>query len=126
MVEEITRCTRCILPSNYPNIDFDEKGECRVCREFDEKYAKIDWKAREAKLHKILKRYRGKGEKYDVMVPFSGGKDSSVVAALLVEALGKDRVLGVLMPKGIQDDIDMAKLLVDHLGIKSFTVNIKA
>ncbi|MEA3266554.1 MAG: hypothetical protein U9P42_06370 [Candidatus Fermentibacteria bacterium] len=77
MIEKITRCTRCILPSTYPNIDFDEKGECRVCREFDAKYSNIDWKAREKKLEKILNRYRGKGQKYDVMVPFSGGKDSS-------------------------------------------------
>ena len=55
----------------------------------------------------------------------SGGKDSSVVAALLVEALGKDRVIGVLMPNGEQADIDMAKLLVNHLGIKHYVVNIK-
>ena len=54
----------------------------------------------------------------------SGGKDSSVVAALCVEALGRDRVVGVLMPKGVQHDIDMSQLLVEHLGIKSVTVNI--
>ena len=59
------------------------------------------------------------------VVGISGGKDSSVVAALCVEALGRDRVIGVLMPNGEQHDIDMAHLLVDHLGIKHFTVNIK-
>ncbi|MBQ8827999.1 MAG: NAD(+) synthase [Clostridia bacterium] len=59
------------------------------------------------------------------VVGISGGKDSSVVAALCVEALGKDRVFGVLMPNGVQHDIDMAELLVSHLGIKSVTVNIK-
>jgi len=42
-----------------------------------------------------------------------------------VEALGKDRVIGVLMPNGEQHDIDMAKLLVSHLGIKHYIVNIK-
>ena len=46
-------------------------------------------------------------------------------AALCVEALGKDRVIGVLMPNGEQADIDMAKLLVDTLGIKHYIVNIK-
>lgn len=56
----------------------------------------------------------------------SGGKDSSVVAALLCEALGKENVVGVLMPNGEQFDIDVSKALVDHLGIKSVTVNIKA
>ena len=59
------------------------------------------------------------------VVGISGGKDSSVAAALCVEALGRDRVVGVLMPKGIQEDIDMAYLLVEHLGIKHFEVNIK-
>lgn len=55
----------------------------------------------------------------------SGGKDSSIVAALCVEALGRDRVIGVLMPCGEQSDIDMAKLLVDTLGIKHYIINIK-
>ena len=61
----------------------------------------------------------------NAVVGISGGKDSSVVAALCAEALGTDRVIGVLMPCGEQQDIDMAQLLVDHLGIKHITVNIK-
>ena len=59
------------------------------------------------------------------VVGISGGKDSSVVAALCAEALGKDRVIGVLMPCGEQADIDMARLLVNHLGIRHFVVNIQ-
>ena len=59
------------------------------------------------------------------VVGISGGKDSSVVAALCAEALGRDRVIGVLMPCGEQADIDMAKLLVEHLGIRHFVVNIQ-
>jgi NAD+ synthase len=54
----------------------------------------------------------------------SGGKDSSVAAALCVEALGKDRVIGVLMPQGEQFDIDCSKQLVNHLGIKSYEINV--
>ncbi len=54
----------------------------------------------------------------------SGGKDSSVVAALLVEALGKENVVGVLMPKGEQFDIDVSLALCEHLGIKKYIVNI--
>lgn len=61
----------------------------------------------------------------NAVVGISGGKDSSVVAALCVEALGRERVIGVLMPNGEQADIDMAKLLVNHLGIRHFIVNIK-
>ena len=55
----------------------------------------------------------------------SGGKDSTVVAALCVEALGKENVVGVLMPNGNQHDIDCSKEVVNHLGIKSYTVNIQ-
>ncbi len=54
----------------------------------------------------------------------SGGKDSSVVAALLVEALGKENVIGVLMPKGEQFDIDVSLDLCAFLGIEYKTVNI--
>ena len=65
------------------------------------------------------------GKGCNAVVGISGGKDSSIAAALCVEALGKDRVVGVLMPCGEQHDIDMAYLLVNHLGIKHFEVNIK-
>ncbi len=65
------------------------------------------------------------GPDCNAVVGISGGKDSSVVAALCVEALGKERVIGVLMPCGEQADIDMAKLLVSHLGIESVIVNVK-
>lgn len=64
------------------------------------------------------------GKDCNAIVGISGGKDSSVVAALCVEALGKDRVIGVLMPNGVQSDIDMSRMLVAHLGIESYTVNI--
>ena len=65
------------------------------------------------------------GKGCNAVLGISGGKDSSIAAALCVEALGKDRVIGVLMPCGEQHDIDMAYLLVNHLGIKHFEVNIK-
>lgn len=61
----------------------------------------------------------------NAVLGISGGKDSSVAAALCVEALGKDRVIGVLMPQGTQHDIDMAYMLVNHLGIKHYEINIK-
>ena len=65
------------------------------------------------------------GKGCNAVVGISGGKDSSVVAALCVEALGKERVIGVLMPCGVQADIDMSKLLVEFLGIKNYTVNVE-
>ena len=68
--------------------------------------------------------FRQNGPDCNAIVGISGGKDSSVVAALCVEALGKDRVIGVLMPCGQQHDIDMAQLLVEHLGIRHYVINI--
>ena len=65
------------------------------------------------------------GKGCNAVIGISGGKDSSIAAALCVEALGKDRVIGVLMPCGEQADIDAAKLLVSHLGIKHYIINIK-
>lgn len=64
------------------------------------------------------------GKGCNAIIGISGGKDSSIVAALCVEALGKDRVIGVLMPNGEQSDIDMALMLVDHLGIRHHIINI--
>lgn len=56
----------------------------------------------------------------------SGGKDSTVVAGLLVKALGKERVIGVLMPNGVQPDIDDSLAVVRHLDIKYYTININS
>ena len=66
------------------------------------------------------------GKGCNAVIGISGGKDSSIAAALCVEALGKDRVIGVLMPQGQQGDIDMAYLLVNHLGIRHYAINVKA
>ncbi|MBP3653228.1 MAG: NAD(+) synthase, partial [Clostridia bacterium] len=68
--------------------------------------------------------FEANGKGCNAVLGISGGKDSSVVAALCVEALGKDRVVGVLMPNGEQFDIDVSRALVEHLGIRSVVVNI--
>ena len=73
----------------------------------------------------IRKFFEENGKGCIAVLGISGGKDSSVAAALCVEALGKDRVIGVLMPQGVQHDIDAAYLLVNHLGIKHYEINIK-
>ncbi|MDO5124106.1 MAG: NAD(+) synthase [Eubacteriales bacterium] len=69
--------------------------------------------------------YEENGKGCNAVVGISGGKDSSVTAALCVKALGVDRVIGVLMPCGEQSDINASYTLVNHLGIKYYVVNIK-
>ena len=73
----------------------------------------------------IQKFFEENGPGCNAIVGISGGKDSSVAAAICVEALGKDRVIGVLMPCGQQHDIDAAYALVNHLGIKYYEINIQ-
>ena len=69
--------------------------------------------------------FRENGKDCNAVVGISGGKDSSVAAALCAQALGNDRVIGVLMPNGEQHDIDCAYLLVNHLKIKHYVINVK-
>ncbi len=58
------------------------------------------------------------------VIGISGGKDSSTVAALAVAAYGRENVYGVLMPDGVQPDIDYSRGLVEHLQIPHCTINI--
>ena len=58
------------------------------------------------------------------VIGISGGKDSTIAAALLVRALGPDRVIGVLMPESVQTDIDDSRKVCEILGIKSFEIDI--
>lgn len=76
----------------------------------------VDW---------IKEFFRVNGNDCNAVIGISGGKDSSVAAALCVEALGKERVIGVLMPCGEQGDIDCAYRLCEHLGIKHYVINVK-
>jgi NAD+ synthase len=79
------------------------------------KYQLINW---------IRYWFETNGPECNAIVGVSGGKDSSVVAALCVEALGADRVIGVMMPEGEQPDIDKSYELADHLGIRTIEVDI--
>ena len=65
------------------------------------------------------------GKNCNAIIGISGGKDSTVVAALSVKALGNDRVIGVMMPNGEQKDISDSIKVCEILGIRSITINIK-
>lgn len=78
------------------------------------------------KLVQWVRAYFAENASHDAkaVIGISGGKDSSVAAAVCVKALGKDRVFGVLMPQGEQSDISYSHLLVDTLGIDHCVINI--
>lgn len=64
------------------------------------------------------------GKECNAIIGISGGKDSTVVGKILVEALGDDRVIGVMMPDGEQYDIDVSRSVCEYLNIKNYDVNI--
>lgn len=86
-----------------------------------------DFNAVEAKnacVEWIRQWFENNGNGCNAVIGISGGKDSTVVAALCVEALGKDKVIGVLMPNGYQDDIDDSYDVVGYLDIRFAEINI--
>ena len=78
-----------------------------------------------ALIHWIRAWFSKNGRGCNAVIGISGGKDSSVCAALCTAALGKERVIGVLMPNGTQNDIPVSYQLVGHLGIRSVIINIE-
>lgn len=77
---EVRYCVRCTISNQRPRIGFDADGVCSACRYAESKRTTIDWAARERELHALCDRYRRTDGSYDVIVPSSGGKDSSFVA----------------------------------------------
>ena len=72
-----------------------------------------------------IKKYFKETNGRKAVIGISGGKDSTVVAGLCVQALGKENVIGVMMPNGVQSDIKDSEKIIDYLGIKGLVVNIQ-
>ena len=76
------RCTKCILPADFPNIQFDKNGICNYCHAWDKKWLDFDYDQAEKELVSIFDSARSKRRKYDCLIPYSGGRDSSYVVYL--------------------------------------------
>ena len=72
-------CTKCVNSNHRPGLTFNKHGVCDACQHSQNK-KKINWKLREKELIKLLDKYRSKKGDHDVIVPTSGGKDSTYVA----------------------------------------------
>ena len=86
--KEVVFCTRCVMSNQRPRITFDEKGVCSACRYSDYKKTKINWDARKDMFLELCDKHRSKDGSYDVVVPCSGGKDSSTIAHRLKHEYG--------------------------------------
>ena len=78
--QEVRFCKRCVMSNQRPRIVFNDEGICYACLYSDHKHNNIDWESRENELIELCDKHRSRNGSYDVIVPSSGGKDSSIVA----------------------------------------------
>lgn len=78
--QEVKYCKKCTMSNQRPRITFNEEGVCAACQFAEFKNTKVDWNLREKELKDLCDRFRRNDGRYDVIVPSSGGKDSSSVA----------------------------------------------
>lgn len=101
------RCVRCILPATCPNIEFDERGVCNVCKEYDRHWGKFGHQdyleSKRMELARIFEAFRNKGKRYDCLVPLSGGTDSTYVLYICKEIYDM-RVLAFNFDNGFRSD----------------------
>lgn len=117
-MNDLKRCTKCVLPETHETIVFDGEGVCNICRQHEYKQTAIDWETQKRELDTIVATYRDKYD-YDCIVPFSGGKDSTWTLYYLVKEYGiKPLVVrfdhGFLRPNLLENTIrTIRKLGVD-------------
>lgn len=81
-------CKKCLMLSTRPRLQYDENGVCSACNWAEEKRTVVDWNARQKELQDLCDKYRRQDGAFDVIVPASGGKDSSTVAHKLKTQYG--------------------------------------
>ncbi|MFC1917809.1 hypothetical protein ACFLXH_04055 [Chloroflexota bacterium] len=112
-------CTNCILPESFPGIDFDDEGVCNYCR--SQQPVKV---LGDEKLAETLESYRNKGDKYDCVVPISGGRDSTyvlhqIVSKYKMRAIALTVDSGFILPEGIRNIEVVSKALdVPHVWLR--------
>lgn len=118
----MNRCVKCILPDNYPGISFDENGKCNFCQNFEDS-PEPDWDEKYIELKKIVDEIKRQNLKYDVIVPWSGGKDSTYVLYYMKKVLGL-KVLAVNYNNGFQSNFAIKNLhsISETMGINLVTL----
>jgi|TARA_B110000495_G_scaffold194133_1_gene200145 N-acetyl sugar amidotransferase len=112
--KEVIYCKKCVMSNQRPRVEFNSDGVCGQCLYSEYKNENIDWKKREKELERLCEKYRKNDGSHDVIVPGSGGKDSSYVAYILKEKYGMNPLTLTWAPtvttdigrKNLQDFID--------------------
>jgi hypothetical protein len=117
----VRRCTKCVLPGNYPGIQFNKAGICSYCLEFKPHYIG----QRRQELQEIIERARKNDSKYQCVVPFSGGKDSSYVLYYMRKVCSL-RVLAVNFDNGFRSSMARENLaaLSKRLGVEIVSIKL--
>ncbi len=88
MEQNILRCSRCVLPNSFPGVSFDDEGVCNHCRGFRGDRATAALKKKyELKFQALLEKHR-RASSYDVLMAYSGGKDSTYTLDVFVNRYG--------------------------------------
>lgn len=87
-MSELRICKKCLMLSTRPRLQFNENGVCSACQWAEEKRTIVNWDKRQEELKSLCDKYRRKDGYFDVIVPVSGGKDSSTVAHKLKTKYG--------------------------------------
>jgi predicted PP-loop superfamily ATPase len=119
------RCTKCILPASFPGISFAEDGVCSICRDFAEQGTPTSSSKHLSELlSKTIETSKSKKARYDAVVAFSGGKDSTFLMYVLKEKFDL-KLLAVTFDNGFLSEACsdnmrnvVTALNVDHTIIK--------
>lgn len=120
---DLKRCAKCVMPETWESINFDEKGVCNICRNFQIKKEKIDWTKKKEEFIDLIEQYKGKAQ-YDCIVPFSGGKDSTFTVYKLVKDFGLKPLVvcfdhGFFRPRTLENRTrTLKKMGVDFISFK--------
>jgi len=93
----VVYCRACLMPNSRPRVAFDTEGVCNACR-YAEAKRDTDWSARREEFGRLLEPFRSRDGRWDCVVPWSGGKDSSTVAYRLKHEFGMNPLLVTFAP----------------------------
>ena len=119
MSRDLKTCKSCLMPNTRPRIVFDDQGICNACNNAALKPT-IDWESRKSEFLKLVAEIKNHNARYDCVVPWSGGKDSSAIAYKLKFEFGLNPLLVTFSPLlvnavGSHNREEMLKLGFDHV-----------